>query len=91
LCIKYCFSKLSKLFFKSIKICLTGEYIGQDSCHRSQNVKINTKKECLEISVTKSLQSGGSGKTYISGKLKTIEGWTYGKFEIRAILPEGIK
>jgi beta-glucanase (GH16 family) len=89
--IKYCFSVLSKLFFKSIKNFLTGEHIEQDSCLSSKNVKINTTEECLEISVTKNLQSGKSSKTYISGKLKTMKGWTYGKFEIKAILPEGIK
>lgn len=63
-------------------------HIYQYSCHRKENVRIN-KHGQLEIIANANKQASGSRFLFNGGKLSSTKGWLYGRFEIRAKLPEG--
>lgn len=64
-----------------------GDNIYQYSCHRKKNVHIDNG--CLILSGSLNPNQGGSRFMFNSAKISSQIGWRYGKFVMRAILPEG--
>ncbi|KAH7636561.1 hypothetical protein HUG17_10531 [Dermatophagoides farinae] len=71
-------------------LCM-GMNIYQYSCHRKENVQVN-KKGYLEImaNINKHIKTGSHERfLFNGGMISTKKSWLYGRFEMRAILPEG--
>lgn len=64
-----------------------GENIFQYSCHRQSNVAV--KDGCLQISASQNGDHKSSRFLFNTGKLSSVKAWQYGRFVMRAKLPQG--
>lgn len=64
-----------------------GENIYQYSCHRMGNVAV--ENGCLQISATSNDDHKSSRFLFNTGKLSSTKAWQYGRFVMRALLPQG--
>lgn len=64
-----------------------GENIYQYSCHRMGNVAV--EDGCLQIKASSNDDHKNSRFLFNTGKLSSIKAWQYGRFVMRALLPQG--